>query len=419
MILSYLSRLAKASAAPLIALRGVIVGINFAIMVGLAGWLGLGVYGQLAVTWGLALLVSGIIGVGAPLLLLRALSDGDKIPIGRLWMMTLVYPAGMCLAGWWLMSVLLPTMQWAVIFGAAFAVHLSQCLASVMRALGSVSWSMFLRDSGPQLALGVAGFAAAAQSAPIVATAAFLLGGAIIPAGIWCLRHPKRAEVIGGAQARPFPNALWANSVLGMGAAQADIIVGGAFLSPEQIGLYALLRRITNLVVLPVSVATWVTSVPVAAAHGAGDRTALARHSAHASQIAIIPGIGLLVGAVLVMFLLRSFGLQQWENAGDHLFLILLGSALVQISFAASFTVATLCQLAHFAVLSRMLSIGIYLLVALLAAPLGLMANGLAYVTGVTAGGLFLWWIVLQRGGIDTSLMALFTRKKGAVWKTS
>lgn len=420
MISSRILRLANASASPVVALRGVIVGINFLVMIGLAAWLGLAVYGQLVVMWGLALLVSGVIGVGAPLLLLRALSDGGKLAIGRLCVVTFFYPAGLALIGWLLMMVIMPAQPWAVIFGTGFAIHLMQCLASIMRALGSMSWSMFLRDSGPQLALGLAGFAVGAQSGVIIGATTGILICAIIPASVWSLRHPQISKIIGPSRhKRPFPASLWATSVLGMGAAQVDIIVGGAILSAEQIGLYALLRRITNLIVLPVSVATWVTSVPIAAAHGAGDGDALRRHSAHASQIAIIPGAVLLLVALLGLGLLQLPMLQLWDGPGTQIYMVLLCGALVQVSFAASFTVATLCQMAHWAACARVCSIGVYLLLVGFAPTVGPLFNGLAYVVGVTSGAIFLWWIIVQRLGVDTSTLALLGQNKGVSWKTS
>ena len=74
MILKKFINFAKQYAMGTLALRGGIVGINFAIMIGLAGFLGLDAFGTLAVTWGLALMVATVLSLGGPLMLLRHLT---------------------------------------------------------------------------------------------------------------------------------------------------------------------------------------------------------------------------------------------------------------------------------------------------------------------------------------------------------
>ncbi len=417
MTASVFKGLTKGGAAPAMLLRAGIVAVNFAVMLGLAALLGLADFGRLAVIWGLALVLSSIIAAGAPLLLLQALSDGGRLTGRALAQHVIVYPL-VVVIGLIALPVLFATLPRVPIFLAAFGIHLVSCLASIMRALGSVHVSMALRDAGPQLALGVGAVLAMGHSNILEITAVILAVVAGL-AAIWCWRQPAWPTIIhptGRAARMPF--GLWGTSVLGMALAQVDIIIGGAFLTDGQTGLYALLRRITNLVALPVSVATWVTSVPVAAAHGKGDRARLARAGANGSRIALIPGLILAAVALAGLAITQLPGLRVWGAEGDLVFLILLAGALVQVGFAATFTVATLCGLAHFAAIARLGSIIAYLGLVGLMPVFSPVTNAAAYAMAMALGSVGLWGIVLRRLGIDTSFFALITART-ASWRLS
>ncbi|MFG5383181.1 lipopolysaccharide biosynthesis protein [Yoonia sp. R2-816] len=418
MTASVFKGLTKGSAAPAMLLRAGIVAVNFAVMLGLAALLGLADFGRLAVIWGLALVFSSIIAAGAPLLLLQALSDGGRLTGRALAQHVIVYPLVLVAIGLIALPALFATLPWVPIFVAAFGIHLVSCLASIMRALGSVHVSMALRDAGPQLALGMGAILAMGHSNVLEITAVVLAVVAGL-AAIWCWRQPAWPTIIhrSGRAAR-MPFGLWGTSVLGMALAQVDIIIGGAFLTDGQTGLYALLRRITNLVALPVSVATWVTSVPVAAAHGKGDRARLAHASANGSRIALIPGLVLCAVALAGLATTQLPGLRVWGAEGDLVFLILLAGALVQVGFAATFTVATLCGLAHFAAIARLGSIIAYLGLVGLIPVFSPVTNAAAYAMAMALGSVGLWVIVLRRLGIDTSFFALITART-ASWRPS
>lgn len=409
---SDLSRFARHPAAQATALRGAIVSVNFAVMLGLAMGLGLEAYGRLIVTWGLALIVSGMISLGAPLLILRVSSDVGGMSLRALALQVVAYPIGLAMAGWLILSFLLPSMPWGSVFGLGFAIHVASCLASVMRALGSLHWSALLRDAAPQAALGAAALAVRGDDQTIFIMTVTILFAAVVIAAAWCWRHPASPKLTScrGSGSKP-DMSLWGTTVLGIVLAQVDIVVGGIFMADAQMGAYAILRRIANLVVLPVSVATWVTSVPIAAAHAARDGAALARASAQASGVAMLPGSVLLIGAIMVLMVL---GWGSWAVA-----FVLLTGACFQIVFAATFTVATLCHLAHFAVVARLASVTIYLgLVAVLPAA-GALSNAFAYVAALTAGSILLWVVILRRLGIDTSALVLLRSGGEVRWKPS
>lgn len=404
-----------------IALRGGIVAVNFAVMLGLAALLGLDVFGRLAVIWGLALVSATVMSLGAPLLLLRVLTDGRGLSRVDLIRHVLVYPALLAATALIILDWLLPQLPWTAILSAGFCINLLTCLASLMRALGSINLSMLLRDAAPQLALFVAAcLLQGTEQVSILELSAFAMAGLAVLAGGWCARHPSRDSVFGLSRDLVPPSpALWGTSVLGMVLAQVDIIVGGALLSPEQIGLYAVSRRIANLIALPVSVATWVSAAPVSRAFADGDMNRLQRASQSGSGIAFLPGIGLFLAALAAMPIMSWLPELADAQSARWVFTILLTGALAQVVFASGYTVATLCGLAHMSAAARLLSIVAYLGgVAVAGNALSPVEHAAIYTVAVTVGSIVLWQAVWLQLGVDTSAVALL-RQKGGRWKTS
>lgn len=417
---SALKRFARNSAFSTLLVRAAIVGANFVVMIGLAAWLGLDGFGTLVALWSAALVASTVLSLGGPLILLRAATDGGGLRRRDMLDWALIRPAGLgvvvCLA----LSVAWPALPWVAIIGAGVCINFLNCLASIMRGLGSIQLSMALRDAGPQVLLGVAGgFAGHAGAATLMGLAAILMavwGGFI---GFWCL---TKTTPLPRAPGNPRPRcsiSLWGTSVLGSVIAQIDLLVGGAMLPRDDLGIYAVLRRVANLIALPVSVATWVSAGPVSAAFGANDMPKLRQASARGSQIAILSGGALFgVGLLCLPFVSYVFPTADFHSA-TWVFAILLLGALVQVILASSFTVATLCGLARFAVQSRLAAVVIYLaLVQLVGAGMSPITNALSYVAATSIGGLLLWHVLKTRIGLDTSAAVLW-RAKEVQWKPS
>jgi O-antigen/teichoic acid export membrane protein len=420
MIGPVLRRLARQTAAGTLFLRAGVVGANFAVMMGLAAWLGLATFGQIALMWGAALVAGTVVSVGGPLILLRALTDGGGMRRWDILALIVVYPLALAVAGYFVLTALAPSFAWAAILGAGVALNALGCLASVMRALGSVQASMVLRDAGPQVALGVAAvIAGKADAAVIMFVAACVMAGLAALIGLCCLMLRPKTTLISDSAKPAWSVSLWGTSVLGMAVAQMDLLVGGAVLPSEALGVYALLRRIANLVALPVSVATWVSGAPVSTAFGADDMKALRKASAAGSQIAFIPGAALFaIGIAGLPFL--SFAVPDGALADVQWVLaILLTGAFVQVSLASSFTVATLCGLARLSVVARLSALLIYgAAAAILGASLSPITNAASYTVAMSLGSLLLWILLLRRLGLDTSAMVM-TRRKGLAWKLS
>lgn len=413
-------RLFHASAAPAFVLRCGIVGCNLAAMLGLVAWLGIDAFGLLIVAWGFSLVASTLVGGGAPLYFLEILGQGRQITWIAFATQLLGFPAILCAIGIAILSTLWPNFSWAAILVAGFCIHLSACVASIMRALGSVQFSMVLRDTGPLFALCLAAFISDSGVAEVLWFTGLLLGGlslillfrsGALTAGTSIIARDGRPTAL--------PKSLWWSSVLGMVLAQLDIIIGGLFMTGGQIGTYALLRRLVNLVALPVSVATWVTAVPITRAFGAKDHTALGAAISNSARIALVPGFALFcAGCLIVAF--AHFSGTLWGVEGTWIALVLLCAMLTQVIFATGTTVATLCGLAHLAAGSRMVSVLSYLGLILLMPVFDPLINASLYFAATLAGSITLWAIVQERLGFDTSAAVLWDRPYGGDrWKLS
>ena len=420
MFASKFARLAKQGAAGSIGLRVGVVGVNFGVMVILAALLGLEIFGQLAALWGAALVAGTLVSLGGPLILLRMLTDGQGLCTGDILRIAVIYPAAIAVVFWIGAVLVWPDLPWLAILSAGFCINLLGCLGSVMRALGSLYASMALRDAGPQVALGLAAVIAPAAGVEVILLlCALVTAGLALAGAVWAVRHIRNTAVLAQHE-RPFLSfSLWATSVTGMAIAQIDLIVGGAVISGEALGVYALLRRVANLVALPVSVATWVSGPAVSAAKGANDMAALARASAGGSRIAILPGLALFAAALLALPFLPILLPDAGGAMSGVIFAILLLGALGQVVFASSFTVATLCGLPHFALAARLVMGALYLgWFGWWGADLTALTNALGYVGAVSLGGFALWWAVRRNLGVDTSATVLLAGK-GVRWRTS
>ena len=389
----------------LIALRGAAVAVNFGVMVGLSVWLGLPAFGVLAHLWAVAMVISTLIAAGGPLVILRArpeeawrcfLCVGVLHPFGLAVLAVFAVWAG----GFWLV--------WQSVLVLGLAIVFAQGVASLLRVWGNVSLSMLLRDVAPVLALGAA---ALGLAEPAVA----VLGAAVILTVVCALSLLFGVVRYGAGTARDCTDAqqgtLWLSSILGMGQAQADLVIAGLFLPPEVFGLYALLRRVANLVALPVTVATWVCAGPVASAFARNDGGALARATAQASAIAWYPALGLVVLVGIGSAGLGVMQLPVLPPAMLPVFAVLLCGALLQAYWAAGYPVANLGPSPLMAVEARGIALIVYGMIALAGgAALGPFGHALAYTLALAAGSFHLWRRLWRALAVDTSARVLWRR---------
>ncbi len=403
-----IARLAKAAAAGTMVVRAGIVGVNFAVMMGLAYALGLEAFGSLALWWSIALVAGTAFSFGGPLILLRGMTDGSGIQFAGIMRVAVIYPAMLAALAYGPLWVMWPALPWLTLIAVALATNLLSCLASVLRGLGSVQGSMILRDAGPQLALGAALVLRSGDVQAGLAMAALLMALVACVAMLWITLPQSDARRAWPRDAGP----LWGASVLGVGVAQADLIVGGLFLPPEVFGLYAILRRLANLIALPVTVATWVSAAPISAAFGAGDVHGLQRASAAGSRIAVLSGGAIFAAVILALALIPLAVAPGHLHIAQGVLALLALGGFVQVWFASGFTVATLCGFARYAVLARLSMVGLYLVAAFALGPaLTAFANAAIYVGAMSIGSVALWWALRRTVGVDTSAGVLLQRR--------
>ena len=400
-----LKRHAGTVAAALMALRAATVAVHFAIMLWLAQWLGLAGFGSLAHAWAMALVASTLLAAGGPLVILR---QAPRDALACFCRVGILHPAGLAAGLAVALHWLEVTLPWESVLAMGLALALCHSVASVLRVWGSQMASMFLRDGVPIVVLGLAALGEAAADAILLRAAGTLVlcSAAALLAGL--VRAPGRDRngltLTGQA-------SLWLSSLLGMAQAQADLVVAGLFLPAEIFGIYALLRRVANLVALPVSVATWACAGPVASAFAQGDGEALARASTRASAIAWYPALALLgltvVGTLVLMLVDQAIVGPQMIA----LFAVLLGGAILQAYWGASYPVAHLGPAPLMGVEARALALGLYGAAAWMAgSSLDAAGHALVYTVAMTAGSLHLWRRLRVAFAVDTSARVLWRR---------
>jgi O-antigen/teichoic acid export membrane protein len=384
-------------ALPAALLRLALVGGNMGVLMLLAFLLGMAEFGRLILGWGLALILSSVIGFGAPLILLARLGDGVGLARRDLVLLCLIWPVLACAGLALVLPVLWPGPDWVIVLIAAFMLHLVAALASILRACGSVAGSMALRDGAPMLALGIAGLVWR-EAGMVLWFAAALLGCLALGIAARLLREGPHGLIARHATTGRINPAFWAVAVLGMAMAQADIVIGGQFLSPEETGIYALIRRLANLVALPMAVASWVSTSGISAAHAAGDRRALQAASDDGGRVAFWPGLMLVA---LVMLALPVI-LHLTPDLPVLALMVLLAVMLVQLGFAQGMNVATLTGQENLAAMARLAGLCGYLLAVLALPRLDPLGNAVAYGFGTLICTGLIWWQIKARLGVDT-----------------
>ena len=212
----------KSRASSAMALRAAIVGANFAVMIGLAAMLGAARFGALIYLWSIALLCATALSAGGPLVLLRGLTNGQGMPAWVVGLYAAGLPLGLALLAGPALVWAFPAIGWWAVLGAAVVINFSACVASILRARGSVMVSMALRDAGPFLALGCGAFATSGDPSSPLAVAAAVLGLVAISGLIWARSLPKAVHAQKPARQSSGVMSLWGASLVGVAIAQMD-----------------------------------------------------------------------------------------------------------------------------------------------------------------------------------------------------
>ncbi|MBV7258520.1 hypothetical protein [Erythrobacter crassostreae] len=413
------------------AIRGVTVLSNFGAMLLLALILGIEDYGSFVLIWAMAAVTSSFVSLGMPVYLMKELSIADRwgkdgVGLGYTAAMVVLWPAAICAGFFAIASIPIASASlelwgiaqgdFALLLGLAYLMNLNINLSSIVYAIGYQGYSMFQRDAVPQLlALAVAFFVvvqAMAQPATLVLIGVCILLAAftIFVIAFLAFHHFRQQYFGDGSGAGRWQGAFWGSAVLGLAWAQIDIVIGGLFLSPAQLGAYNILRRIANLVTLPATISNWTTIGDFSRAFAQHDREAVLATNRKALVLGAIPGFLLLLVAIpayVVIDYLYAFP----EGEGFFLlFLMLLAQAGIVVHFLAGTSILSTSGLETSAMFCRLAGLIAYLIaLAILFAliPSAVHANAAALFAGSIVLYGLVWLVVYRNHGFDSSVGSL------------
>lgn len=388
-------------------------------------------FGRFAIAYALARLLQAGSGLGAQSYLLKDIPYRQVH--GRPWhsnrsaaLYFVVAPLAICIvAGVALESLatfgggIYPLLagQGAAIAVFAFLWTILVTLAVYVRTLRSSSEAMLLKELAAPAALLVTmglgwlnGDISITQL--LLGAGLLLLLGELVMIG-WHLY--KSWLPVGGpnGESVPFPElrAYWGTVLLNTMTSQLDIVLAGIVLSPAAVGLYTIIKRITYVMTLAVSVVVWMYAPRISRASAAANTTALYHFARRCMQFTLAPA------AVVLLLLLVA--IPWWTAYFDIdtnktfwiLFALMLGSQILSVSLGSTMMFAT--QTGQPLLMVKSLSRAIAIV-----APLTLVAGSIVGVIGVAASQLMMIFLMkwpvrrslLKEQGLDVSLSVLFRK---------
>lgn len=417
----------------LFATRGGIVGLNFASLLIVAALMEPAEFGAFVFLWSAAQLLSAFAGLGSVNYLMREGSarQGDPargVSPHEALRIAFGFPALM-LAG-------CATVFSALAFGfgdaSAFAnVGLADilCVCAAAGALIALShsatplrlneWqtaSMIVRDAGPQsiILLVVAVDYLFDALTPATVLFAFAIIGAVVAAvaiavglrGKTALWREADGASHGGQ------SGFWGSAIVGMGATQFDVFIGGFFLREEELGVYQIIKRLANLVGMPQTITNWAYIVRLGKHHANGQIAEIRQDCANAVVWGVLPGLVLLVALTVAMPFLFEF--YEVADAGTAwiVFYLLAASNIVNLSFGLNVALAAQSNREHIAFAARAfaLTIGIIALLILVEFfdQIALASAALIVSIIINVSVSFHLWRALE---VDTTFLAVFKRR--------
>ncbi len=433
MWLALLTRIWKAGGV-LFVVRGFTVAMNFLAMLGIAFFMGIEEYGRFVFLWASAHVWGAVISLGMPVYLLRefALRDsegGNAATPVRVLALVVAAPAFLCVALWSVLGVVaraplglegvlqLDVLPLALLIGYLF--NLNTNLASGFHGLGLGGFSMLQRDALPQvLALAAAGLAAGDYETTILTFAGAMAVGALLGGALlWRMQRGRPIFGRGRGNSGHFrlPFAFWGSAILGVIWAQVDILVGQLLMTPAELGVYNILRRVANLAALPVTISTWATVGDFSRAFASGNRGQMVETNRRGLLLSIVPG-AFLIAASLPMypFLVWMYGLSDAVSSFEAYLLLLLQTGVL-VFFATATTICLTSGSERLAVVGRFLGIGCYVIIVLpfsAAMSQPMIANAAAVAAGAAIAHVYIWMNVKRRLLVDASAISLMRRRQ-------
>ncbi len=415
--------------------RGGIVGLNFITLLTIAAIMPKAEFGNFVFLWAFVQVLSSVAGVGGPPYLLRegsvrqgnpekGLSRNEAIKISLIWPFCILFL--MSLIAVMLFDNFLDSFGSAktsykscIIFLSAYLIILTINSAIPFRLNGRVELAMFIRDGAPHIILLSSAFLA--KHFFVLDAISILLLFNIISAMfvtilvIWItqLEAPLWRETTSTSGAGSGQIYFWGSNVLSKLTAQIDIIIGGYFLTSVDLGQYQILKRLTNLLMLPQVIANWLVIVRIGKSF-AQRKYEDVQAACHTSLImSFFPALLILVVLAFIFPIIQNvYDLPEGGYIWKVFFFLGLGN-LISVACGMNFTVASQCGQESQIMLVKIIGIVVVSLIILMFTDslTGVSLAG-AVFSSIAISNIYLYVIILNRLKIDTSILSLIRRKK-------
>lgn len=349
----------------------------------IAGLIGVEEFGRFAFLFSASQVMAVILSIGSPQLLQRELPSRDALYDGignlRIVSQSLLKTFAFAAA----IAVFLVTIG-SVDFNLFGAIFLHEAMlitfaglllgilhiaVAVVRVARSATYSMMLRDLVPYflfllgfLGLFYIGLPSARDVLLIYCAALGISFLASMLASIDYLSK-RKGGIVEGKISNKQHLTFWGSSIIGTALSQIDTLVARFFLSDAGLGIYSILRRVSNLISIPQVIADWSINVKVATDFALGNYGALQQH-ANRGLLLAVP-----VSAVILALLLLSSPV--WLAYFDVsvtggvvlIFMLLLGAQFFNVMSGANMLFASQCREELYVVKARMISLAVGIVV--------------------------------------------------------
>lgn len=383
-------------------------------------------FGLFAISYALARMLASVCGLGTPSYLLKDIPYRQHHlqpwhGTGSVLVWFVAAPLGICVTAGGIFEALreaavpfypLEAGQGITVAAVAFTWAMMMTLGAYVRVLRTSTQAMVISElAGPVALLGALGAAVLLERPEVTTTFALASAFLLVCQLSMIAWHILFGWIpIGGEGALPVPYrellSYWGAMLLNTASGQLDIILAGTIISPQTVGIYAVVKRLANVMAIASSIVVWIFAPRVSRAAAAGDHLALDRAARSAVKLTI--------GPALIIALVMIVALPLWSSYFEvprgtlllTLCALLFGGQLSSMAFGATIMFATQTGTPQLAV--RALATAICT-----AVPLFYLGGYLAGIVGIALGQITLMLTfnaiirkgLLRKLSIETSVL--------------
>jgi O-antigen/teichoic acid export membrane protein len=218
---------------------------------------------------------------------------------------------------------------------------------------------------------------------------------------------------VGGPDAQPVRIrellAYWGTVLLNTASTQIDILIAGSVVGPVATGVYTIIKRITNILALPMSIAVWMLAPRISRASATDDRAALAAAARSGIRLAFFPALALTFAVAATAPWWFAWFEISLVRESIAVLCILLFANLLSVAFGPSMMFATQTGMPQVAV--RALTVAV-----LVAGGWMTIGGGIGGVIAIAFGQVLMYLLintpirraVLRRFGLEYSILSMF-----------